>query len=177
MKPPLICRSLNQVNLTSFFDTWIDPNSLASGHANPQSGQIVFQAPWCGVLMDPLRHPERMDPMGIFSVQMFAHEAMPVRGGLNEAGNECEAVQRHYRAALLLDIPDAIAKQSSALFYESQYNSRGEIGRMQAAYDSDECASGKKLGKRLEDTTWNYSSLQGMAEACIHRMRINEADR
>lgn len=144
------------VHCNTLFDTWIDPNSLASGHANPATGQIVFQAPWCGVLMDHLRHPERMDTKGIFSVQMFAHEAMHVRGELNEAATECQAVQRHYRAALLLGIPDEIAKRNSTLFYETQYQARGTIGGMQAAYYSAECAPGKKLDERLEDSTWNF---------------------
>lgn len=146
------------VHCNTLFDTWIDPNSLASGHANPETGQIVFQAPWCGVLMDHLRHPERMDTKGIFSVQMFAHEAMHVRGELNEAVTECQAVQRHYRAARLLGIPDEIARTNATLFYETQYQARGKIGGMQAAYHSAECAPGKKLDERLEDSTWNYGS-------------------
>ncbi|MEO8809481.1 MAG: hypothetical protein ABI386_04460 [Rhodanobacter sp.] len=145
-----------RVHCNTLFDTWFDPNSLASGHANPQTGQIVLQAPWCGALMDHLRHPERMDTKGIFSVQMFAHEAMHVRGELNEAVTECQAVQRHYRAARLLGIPDAIARKNSVLFYETQYKARGKIGGFQGAYYSNECAPGKQLDEHLEDSTWNF---------------------
>ena len=146
------------VHCNTWFDTWIDPNSLASGHANPETGQIVFQAPWCGVLMDHLKHPERADPKGIFSVQMFAHEAMHVRGELNEAVTECQAVQRHYRAAVLLGIPDDMARKNSTLFYETQYKARAQIGGLQAPYYSEECAPGKKLDEQLEDSTWNSGS-------------------
>lgn len=72
------------VHCNTLFGTWIDPNSLAAGYPNPETGQIVFHAPWCGVLMDHFGYPERMDTKGIFSMQIFAHEAMHVRGELNE---------------------------------------------------------------------------------------------
>ncbi|MEO7062648.1 MAG: hypothetical protein ABI082_02590 [Dokdonella sp.] len=146
------------VHCNTLFDTAVDPMSLASGHANPATGEIVLQAPWCGVLRNHLRHPERMDMRGIFSVQMFAHEVMHVRGELNEAITECEALQRHYRAARLLGIPDDIARKGGTLFYETQYKARRSIGGMQAAYYSDECAPGKQLDEHLEDSTWNSGS-------------------
>ena len=143
------------VHCNTLFDTVVDTNSLASGHANPETGLIAFQKPWCGVLMDHLRHPEKMDPKGVFAVQMFAHEAMHARGEMNEAITECEAIQRHYRAALLLGIPDEIAKRSGKFFYETQYQARRSIGGMQAAYYTDQCAPGKALDEKLSDSTWN----------------------
>lgn len=146
------------VHCNTLFDTAVDPNSLASGHANPETGEIVFQAPWCGVLRDHLRHPERMDMQGIFSVQMFAHEVMHVRGERNEAITECQALQRHYQAARLLGVPDEIARKSGALFYETQYKARRGIGGMQAAYYSDQCAPGMALDEHLEDSTWSVGS-------------------
>jgi hypothetical protein len=143
------------VHCNTFFDTAIDPMALASGHANPVTGHIVFQKPWCSVLMDHLRHPEQMDREGIFSVQMFAHEAMHVRGEMNEAIAECQAVQRHARAAKLLGIaPDALAKQSGMTYYRVYYQQRKQIGGMQAAYYTDDCAPGKALDEKLEDSTW-----------------------
>ena len=129
--------------------------SLASGHASPDTGEIVFQSPWCGVLMDHLRHPERMDEKGIFSVQMFAHEVMHARGEMNEAITECQAIQRHVRAALLLGIPKDIAAKSGMQFYETQYKARRQIGGMQAPYYTDECVPGGTLDEKLEDSTWH----------------------
>ncbi|MEO6104183.1 MAG: hypothetical protein ABIP44_11165 [Pseudoxanthomonas sp.] len=143
------------VHCNTLFDTLIDPMSLASGHADPVSGRIVFQPPWCRVLMDHLRHPEKMDREGIFSLQMFAHEAMHVRGELNEAITECQAVQRHARAARLLGVaPDTLATQSATAYYRSYYPLRKQIGGMQAPYHSDECAPGKALDENLQDSTW-----------------------
>lgn len=142
------------VHCNTFFDTAIDPMSLASGHADPVSGRIVLQKPWCGVLMDHLRHPESMDREGIFSVQMFAHEAMHVRGEMNEAITECQAVQRHAGAARLLGIADALAKESGMTYYRSYYQQRKQIGGMQAAYYTDDCAPGKALDEALSDSTW-----------------------
>ena len=143
------------VHCNTFFDTALDPMALASGHADPVTGRIVFQKPWCGVLMDQLQHPERMDREGIFSVQMFAHEAMHVRGEMNEAITECQGIQRHARAARLLGIaPDALAKQSGMTYYRLYYLQRKQIGGMQAVYYTDDCAPGKALDEKLQDSTW-----------------------
>ena len=144
------------VHCNTLFDTLFDPNSLAAGHANPLSGEIVLQKPWCGVLMAHLRNPEDMDPQGIASLNLFVHETMHIRGELNEAATECQAIQRHYRAARLLGYAsDALARQSGMHYYQSLYQDRGRIGGMQAAYYSDQCAPGKALDEELADSTWN----------------------
>ncbi len=143
-----------QVHCNTFFDTAVDPMSLASGHANPETGRIVFQKPWCSVLMAHLRNPGKLDREGIFSVQMFAHEAMHIRGERNEAVTECQAIQRHVRAARLLGIPEAVAREGAMTYYRSFYQQRRQIGGMQAAYYSDECAPGKRLDEKLPDSPW-----------------------
>lgn len=144
-----------RVHCNTLFDTLFDPNSLAAGHANPWTGQIVLQKPWCGTLMDYLRQPEKMDRQGIASLNLFIHETMHIRGELNEAVTECQAIQRHYRAAKLLGIKsDSVAKQSGMLYYQSQYQDRGRIGGMQSAYYTDQCAPGKTLDENLSDSTW-----------------------
>ncbi|MET0892952.1 MAG: hypothetical protein ABWY01_05220 [Pseudoxanthomonas sp.] len=144
------------VHCNTLFDTLLDPNSLAAGHANPLSGQIVLQKPWCGVLMDHLRNPGEMDRQGIASLNLFVHETMHIRGELNEAVTECQAIQRHYRSARLLGIDShAVARQSGMRYYLDHYQQRGRIGGMQAAYHSDQCAPGKALDENLADSTWN----------------------
>ena len=85
---------------------------------------------------------------------MFTHESMHVRGELNEGRTECEAVQRNYRAAKLLGVPDVIAKRNALDYYNNLYKERGNQGIMQAAYYSDECAPGKAMDEHLTDSTW-----------------------
>lgn len=144
-----------RVHCNTFFDTMLDPNAMAAGHATPDTGRIVFQKPWCGILMKHLRHPERADPKGIFAVQMFAHESMHIRGEWNEAVTECQAIQRHARAARLLGIPDAVASAGGKTFHATHYMERRQVGGMQAPYYSDDCAPGRALDEHLVDSTWN----------------------
>jgi hypothetical protein len=143
-----------KVHCNTIFDTMIDSEMLASGHANPKTGEIGIQHPWCGTLMSYLRHPGRASREELESLDMFTHESMHVRGELNEARTECEAVQRDYRAAKLLGVPDAIAKRNALDYYNNGYQQRGAIGGMQGAYYSDECAPGKAMDEHLPDSTW-----------------------
>lgn len=142
------------VHCNTLLDTALSSMSLSAGYADPETGKIAFQQPWCSVLMKHLKHPEKMDMKGIFSVQMFAHEAMHVRGERNEAVTECQAIQRHYRAALLLGIEPEVARESGLLYFETKYQDRQRGGHMQTVYYSAECAPGKALDENLEDSTW-----------------------
>jgi len=143
-----------KVHCNTVFDTMIDAEMLASGHANPATGEIGIQHPWCGTLMAYLRHPGRASREELESLDMFTHESMHIRGELNEARTECEAVQRNYRSAKLLGVPDEIAKQNALDYYNNGYQQRGEIGGLQGAYYSNECAPGKAMDEHLPDSTW-----------------------
>jgi hypothetical protein len=143
-----------RVHCNTLFDTMLDPEMLAAGHASPTTGRIVLQKPWCGRLMDYLRHPGRASHEELDSLDIFTHESMHVRGEMNEARTECQAVQRNYRAAKLLGVADATAKQNALDIYRINYQQRGQIGGMQAAYYSNECAPGKEMDEHLSDSTW-----------------------
>jgi len=145
---------LAKVHCNTLFDTMLDPEMLAAGHANPNTGKIVIQKPWCGTLMSYLRHPSRASEEELESLDMFTHESMHVRGELNEAITECEAVQRNYRAAKLLGVAESTAKRNALAYYNVFYQQRGEIGGLQGAYYSDECAPGKAMDEHLSDSTW-----------------------
>jgi hypothetical protein len=146
-----------RVHCNTLFDTMLDPEMLASGHANPKTGRIVIQKPWCTTLMAYLRHPGRASQQELDSLDMFTHESMHVRGEMNEARTECQAVQRDYRAALLLGVPKATARKNALDIYNINYQLRGKIGGMQAAYYSAQCAPGKALDEHLVDSTWGNS--------------------
>jgi len=144
-----------RVHCNTLVDTMFDPNMLAAGHASPQTGRIIVQKPWCSTLMSYLAHPARADDLELQSLSLFTHESMHVRGELNETLTECEAVQRNYRAAKLLGVPDAIAKKNALDYYNDAYQMRGRVGGMQSAYYSDQCAPGKSMDEHLSDSTWD----------------------
>src|ERR1700731_382203 len=119
-----------KVHCNTLFDTMLDSEMLAAGHANPRTGKIGIQKPWCDTLMSYLAHPGRATELEVVSLDIFTHESMHVRGEMNEALTECEAVQRNYRAAKLLGVPDAIAKRNALDYYNISYQERGKIGGM-----------------------------------------------
>ena len=142
------------VHCNTFVDSVLDTNVFAAGHANPETGRMVLQHPWCGELMDHLKRPETTTLKGIQSVHLFTHEAMHVRGEQNEATTDCQAIQRYARAATLLGVPDALAMQHGMTNYTGPYQQRGAIGGMAGQYFSAECAPGKALDERLIDSIW-----------------------
>jgi hypothetical protein len=144
------------VHCNTFFDSATDPNSLAAGHADPRTGRIVLQLPWCDRLMDYLAKPEKAGHEGIHSVHLFTHEAMHIRGERNEAVTDCQAVQRYYRAAKLLGVSEQFATEHSAINYKVLYRQRGDVGGYAGQYYSDQCAPGRALDERLSDSVWKY---------------------
>jgi len=102
-----------------------------------------------------LAHPARATDLEIQSLNIFTHESMHVRGEMNEALTECEAVQRNYRAAKLLGVPDGIAKQNALDYYNNAYQRRAKIGGLAGEYYSDQCAPGKAMDEHLSDSTWS----------------------
>lgn len=143
-----------KVHCNTIFDTMLDTEMLAAGHANPKTGEIGIQHPWCDTLMSYLDHPDRATAKELESLDIFTHESMHIRGELNEALTECEAVQRNYRAAKLLGVPDVTAKRNALDYYNINYQQRGKIGGMQSAYYSTQCAPGKAMDEYLSDSTW-----------------------
>lgn len=143
-----------KVHCNTIWDTMLDAEMLATAHANVQTGEIGIQHPWCGTLRSYLNHPNRATEDELWSLAVFTHESMHIRGEHNEALTECEAVQRNYRAAKLLGVPDGTAKRNALDYFNILYQERGEIGGMQSAYYSVECAPGKAMDEHLSDSTW-----------------------
>jgi hypothetical protein len=143
-----------KVHCNTIFDTMLDAEMLAAGHADPKTGQIAIQHPWCDTLHSYLAHPSRATDDELWSLNLFTHESMHIRGELNEARTECEAVQRDYRAAKLLGVPDTTAKRNALDYYNIGYRHRKQGGIMQLTYYSDECAPGKAMDEHLSDSTW-----------------------
>jgi hypothetical protein len=143
-----------RVHCNTVFDTMLDPEMLAAGHANPRTGRIGIQHPWCDRLSSYLGHPSRANEEELASLNLLTHESMHVRGELNEARTECEAVQRNYRAAKLLGVADNIARKNALDYYNIVYKQRAAVGGLAGAYYSDECAPGRAMDEHLDDSTW-----------------------
>jgi hypothetical protein len=142
------------VHCNTVADTLFDQNVFAAGHAQFETGRIVFQYPWCARLMDHIKNPKRPTREERFSMQLFAHEAMHVRGERDEAKTECQAIQRFVRASMLFGIPEDLARANGMTYFLHDYRQRAEQGTMSAQYFSLECAPGKALDERLFDSTW-----------------------
>jgi hypothetical protein len=142
------------VHCNTVIDTLFDQNSMNIGHASPTTGEIAFQYPWCNTLMAYIRHPQRADREELASLGLLTHESMHVRGELNEARTECEAVQRNFRTARLLGVPDRIAKRNALDYYYSIYTNRAYKEGDPDRYFSDKCAPGQELDEGLSDSTW-----------------------
>jgi len=143
------------VHCNTILDTMLDSEQLASGHANLQSGEIVFQYGWCERLLDYLAAPEQADAEDFFALHMFTHESMHVRGEANEAKTECQAIQRDYRVAKMLGVPPELAHKQALAHYQNSYLPRKQQGALSAQYYSDECTPGGALDEHLDDSTWS----------------------
>lgn len=143
------------VHCNTLLDTMFDPAMLAAGHANPRTGKIAIQTPWCDRLSSYLWHPRRASWEELVSLNLITHESMHVRGELNEARTECEAVQRNYRMAKMLGVPEEVARQNALDYYNGPYQERAAVGGLAGSYYSQDCAPGKAWDEHLPDSTWD----------------------
>lgn len=141
------------VHCNTLFDTMMDPSSSSTGHADPETGRIVLQKPWCSHLRSYLRHPARADADEIFSLALFTHEAMHIRGELNEARTECQAVQRMAKAGELLGVDPVMAQSHARYFFEVIYPRR-QFGSYSAAYFSTDCVRDGAWDEKLDHPPW-----------------------
>ena len=117
------------------------------GTGDPSTGKIVLHYPTCNNLREYLDKPWNASEKAITSLHVFTHEAMHVRGELNEAKADCQAIQRDIYAAKLLGISDDIVAEETALaYYNGPYKNH--------PYFSVECAKGKVLDEDLSGSIW-----------------------
>ena len=116
------------------------------GHANPNTGDIVFQISWCEKLMAYLANPSQVDSNTRYSLMLFTHEVMHIRGELNEQKTECQAIQRNTIAGELLGVPRQVAKLHTIDYYRNAYPKH--------PYFSLECAPDKAYDEKLVDSIW-----------------------
>ena len=78
----------------SVVDAMFDNSIRAIGHANYETGEIVFQHQWCANILEYLDHPDKPSAEALWSLALFTHETMHIRGEFDEQKTECQAIQR-----------------------------------------------------------------------------------
>lgn len=124
-----------------------DRSSIRSiGYAYPETGEVVIKTYWCKRLKSYLKNPEAADRRERYSVMLLAHEAMHIRGELNEQKTECQAIQRHIRVAKKLGIPHDLAVKHAKSYYNEEYPDH--------PYYSRKCHPGSEWDEKLPDSVW-----------------------
>ena len=134
-----------QSTSSSIFDsthTWV------AGFAYVGTGDVVFKAGWCKKLKNYLKDPAAANSKERYSIQLLVHEAMHVRGERNEQLTECQAIQRNYRTARMMGVPEKYAIQHSVNYFLNEYPRH--------PYYDPKCKPGSEMDELLEDSTWNF---------------------
>ncbi|MGB1236920.1 MAG: hypothetical protein ACPG4U_01845 [Pseudomonadales bacterium] len=134
------------VHCNSAFNAMFDNAIGVIGHANPHTGDIVFQLSWCEQLMDYLDAPHTANTRERYSLMLFTHEVMHIRGELNEQKTECQAIQRNHLAGELLGISREIAALHTLEYFEREY--------LRHPYFSEHCRPGGPLDEQLIGSAW-----------------------
>ncbi len=77
---------------------------------------------------------------------LLVHEAMHIRGELNESKTECQAIQRHVRAAKMLGVPEDVALEHANRYYSEEFSKH--------PYYSSKCVPGSEWDEKLPDSLW-----------------------
>jgi hypothetical protein len=142
-----------KIHCNSLFDSIFTPLVGVAGIAYIQERKIVFEYKWCGHISEYLKHPENVSNRELWSLTIFTHESMHIRGEENEKKTECQAVQRNHIAAELLGVPASLARAHAQIYYKEMYSARSntELGSM---YFSLKCAPGKEWDENLPGAIW-----------------------
>ena len=138
-----------QFHCNTVVDMIFSPAQLNPGYTRLETGEIRFQKNACSDMRRYLRAPQEADLNALNALNLITHEAMHVRGEMREPVTECQAVQRNYRAAVLLGVPEPTARRNAADIYLKLYPRRNGTG-----YFSVDCAPGKALDEHLNDSIW-----------------------
>ena len=118
----------------------------ADGDPEPQT--LIKRDP-CGALRHYYGGHRQHPPRDVaIAVHVLTHEAMHMRGQLNEAAAECEAVQRDEVTAEMLGASPLQARELARDYWLLVYPG------MPDDYRSSDCAPGAAMDERLETAPW-----------------------
>lgn len=138
-----------KVKCNSLFDSIFSGRGIdaVAGTAYIETGEIFFEHGWCANFLDYMDDPRNASADALFSMHVFTHEVMHVRGERNEKKTDCQAIQRNHQAGELLGITPYIAKRNARKYYKTLYKSH--------PYYDEECAPGAKYDERLPNAVWH----------------------
>lgn len=136
------------VRCTSVFDSIFDPYDMTrAGTAYIETGEIIFHHGWCKHFMNYLEDPIYITDKELFSMHVFTHEVMHVRGELNEQKTDCQAIQRNHLLGEAMGIDPFVARQNSIQYYKTLYKKH--------PYYDPRCAPQKAFDEKLPNSIWN----------------------
>ncbi len=135
------------VECTSVFDSIFDPYDISrAGTAYVDSGKIIFHHGWCQRFMSYLEDPVYISEDELFSMQVFTHEVMHIRGELNEQKTDCQAIERNHLLGVQMGVDEFVARQNAIQYYKYLYKKH--------PYYDPRCAPGKALDEKLPGSIW-----------------------
>jgi len=137
----------NSVFGTIFGGKGLMGNGGLAGTAYFDSGEIFFENGWCKTFMNYMDNPKKASLNEAFSMQVFVHEVMHIKGERNEIKTECQALQRHHTVSEMLGVDRSIAERDALRVYKRIYPRH--------PYYSSECKPKGKYDERLADSIWD----------------------
>lgn len=137
-----------KVRCNSLISTLIDGKGLdpLAGTAYIETGEIYFENGWCKSFVKYLDDPRFASDKEIFSMHVFAHEVMHIRGERNESKTDCQAIQRNHHIGVMLGVEPATARRNALKYYNKLYPNH--------PYFHKECKRRGKLDEKLDNPIW-----------------------
>lgn len=137
----------------TFLESWIPQSIWALGYVSSDLKRIALRHGICRRLQEVIDSPDPDSRFHSTAVLVLTHEAMHVRGLTNEAQTECAAIQRAAKAALLLGVPDTVARKLAQNYWLVQYRQIRQT--TDDSYYSPECRPRGALDEGLQYSPWN----------------------
>jgi len=144
------CRS---VYGTLFAGIAMKPGNRA-GTAYIHTGEIFFENGWCKSFKQYLKNPESASDDEVFSMHVYVHEVMHIRGERNEGRTDCQAIQRGHHIGEMLGVNPITARINTLRYYNGLYKHH--------PYFSKHCRPGGKWDEKLDDSIWAKTAIDNV---------------
>jgi len=152
------CRS---VYGTLFAGIAMKPGNRA-GTAYILTSEIFFENGWCKSFKQYLKDPEGASDEEVFSMHVYVHEVMHIRGERNEGRTDCQAIQRGHRVGEMLGVNPITARRNALRYYNGAYKHH--------PYFSKHCRPGGKWDEKLDNSIWTKNGFDKVGDF-IDRLR------